>query len=208
MLLARRRSIRALDVSELKIMNIGKRIELSKQLGGITARIKTRKNIFLLIFLPIWLTGWTFGGIAAITAVLIGTNETGFLIFWLCGWFIGETFAISAWLWNACGQEVVSINRGLFEYKRELFGQSITKKSIPIKELSNLRAAGVYGSMWSFGHSMSQWGFGGGVVAVDQGWETYRFGIGLEEKEAMALVAELKPYLPETSDNSFNRSAR
>lgn len=180
-------------------MNIGKRIELSKELGGIIARIRTRKHVFLLIFLPIWLTGWTFGGISAITAIVKGTNETGFMIMWLCGWFFGEMFALTAWLWNAFGQEVVSINRGLFEYRRELFGQAITKKIVPVKELSNLRATGVFGSQWSSANAMAQWGFSGGVIAVDKGWDTYRFGIGLEEKEALALVTELKPYLPETS---------
>src|SRR3954467_14967458 len=109
-------------------MNIGKRIELLKDLSGVTARIKTRKNMPLLIFLPIWLTGWTVGGVAAITAVLSGNDETGFLIIWLCGWFVGEISALSTWLWNAFGQEVVSIGNGMFIFKRELFGYAVTKK--------------------------------------------------------------------------------
>lgn len=171
---------------------------MSKELEGITARIRTRKNIFLLIFLPFWLTGWTFAGVATITAIFNGTQEKGFLIIWLCGWFIGELFTICAWLWNAFGREVVSVGRGWFEYRRELFGQAITKEAIPVKELSNLRAAGFYGDMWSFSNSMSAWGFSGGVIAVDRGWDSYRFGIGLEEKEAVALVAELKPLIPES----------
>jgi hypothetical protein len=189
-------------------MNIGKRIELLKELNGVTARIKTRKNVFLLLFLPFWLAGWTFGGVAAITAVLSGENEAGFLIIWLCGWFAGEVFAISAWLWNAFGQEVLSIGPGLFTYKRELFGYALTKKAIPMRELSNLRAAGVYGSMWSFSNSMAQWGFTGGTVAIDQGWDTHRFGIGLEEKEAGTLVEELRPHLPETSNKALQLTAR
>ena len=179
-------------------MNIGKRIELSKEQNGITVCIKTRKNYFALIFFPIWLTGWTVGGFAAISAVLSGANDTGFLFVWLCGWLVGEVFAISTWLWNALGQEVVAITGGSFEYRRELFGKTITRKTVPVKSLSNLRAAGVYGSTWSWGNSGSQWGFSGGVVAVDEGWDTHRFGIGLEEREAVALVSELQQYLPET----------
>ncbi len=35
----------------------------------------------------------------------------------------------------------------------------------------------------------------------------YKFGIRLEESEAVSLAKALEPYLPATSNNSLNRSA-
>ena len=183
---------RRIDCSNLMI--IGERITIAKEPDGITAFIKTKKQIFLLLFLPFWLTGWTFGGFAAITALLRGHDSSAFLIFWLCGWFAGEVFAICAWFWTAFGREVVSIRKGFFIHKREVFGYGITK-ALPASELHNLRAAGFFGSLFSWGASMAQWGFSGGTAAVDSREGPYRFGIGLEENEAVALVNELKPYL-------------
>jgi hypothetical protein len=174
-------------------MNIGNRIEIVKELDDVIVHIKPRKHIFLLLFLPVWLTGWTFGGIAAMAAVARGESQGGFLILWLCGWLVGEIFASIAWLWNAFGREVVILSKGFFTYKRELFGTALTAKTVSIQKLSNLRATGFFSSMWSMSYSMAQWGFTGGTIAVDEGWDTYRFGNGLEEKEAVALVEAVKP---------------
>lgn len=175
-------------------MIIGERITIAKELDGITAFIKTRKQIFLLLFLPFWFTGWTFGGFAAITALLRGDDNSAFLVVWLCGWFAGEVFAICAWFWTAFGREVVSTRKGFFIHKREVFGYGLTK-ALPVSELHNLRAAGFFGDLFSMSHAMAQWGFSGGTAAVDTREGPFRFGIGLEENEAVALVKELEPYL-------------
>ena len=51
----------------------------------MTITIKAKKNWPLLVFLVIWLSGWTFGGIVAIAAVITGSNREPFLFFSLCG---------------------------------------------------------------------------------------------------------------------------
>ncbi len=175
-------------------MRIGKRIELVQEPNGITAQIKTPKYIFLLVFLPIWLIGWTFGGISAIGQIIHGNEAQGFLMIWLCGWFVGEVLVASIWAWNAFGYEVVSIRSGLLSTKREIFGFTITRKQFPVHELSDLRAVGFFGSMLSLESGLAYWGLTGGTVAVDHRTKTHRFGIHLEEQEAKALVGELKPY--------------
>lgn len=172
---------------------IGKRVEISREPDGITARIKMRKNGFVLIFHPIWLIGWTFGLISSLTSMADDGEEKGFLIFWLVGWIVVGGFAITVWAWNAFGREVISISRTSFTYRREILGRTLTKKTVPLVELSNLRAAGVFGA--AFNRGLSQVGLGGGTIAIDQNWDTHRFGIELEEKEALALVEALKPYL-------------
>lgn len=57
------------------------------------------------------------------------------------------------------------------------------------KQLKYLRKA-------TASNSYAAWGFTGGMFAVDERWETLRFGYGLEETEAVALVEALTPYFP------------
>ncbi|HZE69193.1 MAG TPA: hypothetical protein VE135_06655 [Pyrinomonadaceae bacterium] len=171
------------------------RIETTKDVDGITVRIKTKKNWFMLLFLPVWLTGWTFGGIAAITGLVTGQSPGPILLVWLCGWAVGETLAICSWVWSAFGQEKISVRDGLFTHKREVFGKGLAKV-YPIRELFNLRASGFFGSMNAFSNSLAQWQLAGGTVAVDTKYgDTYRFGIHLEEREAVALANTLAPYV-------------
>ena len=53
--------------------------------------IPARRNPFVLVFLSIWLTGWTMGGVVAITQLL--TRFDLFLVVWLIGWALGWVFA-------------------------------------------------------------------------------------------------------------------
>ena len=48
--------------------------------------------------------------------------------------------------------------------------------------------------MFSFSNRIAELGFSGGTIAVDEGWDTYRFGNGLEENEATELVEAIEPY--------------
>jgi len=173
-------------------MGSGERIKTSKDLDGITVHIKTKKNWFMLFFLPVWLTGWTLGGIVAITSVV--TRPDLFLVVWLCGWAVGEAWAICSFLWNAFGEEKISIQGGLFTHKREVFGRGLARV-FPLHELINLRASGFFGDS-SSGNPMAPWGLAGGTVAVDTRYgDTYKFGIHLEEKDAVALAKTLEPYV-------------
>ncbi|MCM3871913.1 MAG: hypothetical protein ND895_14615 [Pyrinomonadaceae bacterium] len=170
------------------------RIDTTKDAGGITVRIRSKKNWFILLFLPVWLTGWTFGGIAAITALVAGQNRDPILIVWLGGWAVGEALAICSWLWSAFGQEMISVRNGIFIHKRQVFGRGVSSV-YPVNELFNLRASGVFGE-GSMNSGLTQWGIAGGMVAVDTRYgDTYRFGIHLEEKDAVALAKALEPYL-------------
>jgi hypothetical protein len=70
---------------------IGKRIRID----GSEIRISSPKNIFMLLFMPIWLCGWTIGGFTTISQVIsMPANEAWFLLFWLCGWVFGEIFVL------------------------------------------------------------------------------------------------------------------
>jgi hypothetical protein len=170
------------------------RVSTIKDRNGITVTIKAKKNWFLLAFLPFWLTGWTIGGIAAISALITGKSEGPFLIIWLCGWIVGETLVILIWSWTAFGQEVISIRDGSFLHRREVLGRGLSRE-FRLHELYNLRASGFFGSDDGMSSSLAQYGLSGGTVALDTRFgDTYRFGIKLSEHEAGELAKDLTPY--------------
>jgi hypothetical protein len=177
-------------------MKIGNRIEILQEFDAITARIKTPKHIFLLLFLPVWLIGWALGGLSALKLAIKGQGLPIFLLIWLGAWLVGVILVATVWLWNAFGYEIVSIRSGFFSFRREIFRLAFTRKEIFIYDLSNLRTAGVFGAASSRGRGLAQWNLTGGTVAIGHDNKTLKFGIGLEEQEAKALVAQLAPYIP------------
>ena len=56
--------------------------------------IPTKKNWFLLVFITVWLCGWTIGWLSATGALTFsgGTGIDAFLAVWLTLWTIGGFF--------------------------------------------------------------------------------------------------------------------
>ncbi len=161
--------------------------------------IKAPKNWYMLLFLPVWLAGWTLGGITIFVSAVRGTAfATGTapvaVWSWLCMWLLGELFVLYTLAWMLRGQEVISVSEGKLTIKRDIFGWGPTK-TLDIRELHNLRASGYFGSLFSWNYSLAYWGLTGGTVAVDWQGKPQRFGIQLSEGEANLLVQDLKPYL-------------
>jgi hypothetical protein len=66
------------------VKQIGSRVTIEHSIGGPAVRIRAPRNWGALIFLPIWLAGWTFGGVLAIGAFF--REPQLFLGVWLIGW--------------------------------------------------------------------------------------------------------------------------
>jgi hypothetical protein len=170
---------------------IGKRIKIL----GSEIHISSPKNIFMLIFLPIWLTGWTIGGVVTIGVLVTGkAKEAWFLVIWLCGWIVGESFALYTFLWGLFGFEVITVEFGNLKIKRSILGYG-PSKNYEISKLSNLRASGFFGPMMSWSSGMAYWGLSGGTIAFDYEGKTKRFGISLNEDDSNQLVEALKTRL-------------
>ena len=167
---------------------LGKRIKIL----GSEIQISSPKNIFMLIFLPIWLIGWTIGGAFAIKALVTGeVKEAWFLLIWLCGWIFGEVFVSYAFLWGAFGREIISVKNGIVRIKRSIFGYG-PSTDFQANRVSNLRASGFFAPMMSWSFGMAYWGLSGGTIAFDYAGKTKRFGIHLSENDATQLASTLK----------------
>ncbi|HEX3250606.1 MAG TPA: hypothetical protein VHS05_14340 [Pyrinomonadaceae bacterium] len=170
------------------------RISAITNSNSVVVTVKAQKKWGLILFLPVWLTFWTFGGITVLTLLITGSDRNPFLFIWLCGWAVGETLALLILSWTLVGREVITIERGVFSHRREIFGFGVTR-TYAMHELFNLRASGFFGNAGSFSGSFARYGLSGGTVAVDTRYgEPYRFGINLEEDDARVLANILEPY--------------
>lgn len=168
---------------------------------GYQISIASKKNWWMLLFLPLWLAGWTQGGVLEIRSLLDphSGQPALFMVLWLVLWAFAELFVAYAWLWNAFGKEVVTVRLGNLVLKRDIlgFGRS---RLFPVSEISHLRSSGLFGSFrLGWAGTLNFWGLSGGMIAFESGRKTHRFGIHLEEDEATQVVAELvkcPPKLP------------
>jgi hypothetical protein len=74
-----------------------------------------------LVFLSIWLLGWTFGGVEAWLEVpKASPGGAAFLLFWLCGWFLGECAVICIIAWKLFGRVSLAVTPDEVEVHQEL----------------------------------------------------------------------------------------
>jgi hypothetical protein len=90
--------------------------------GGEQIRVKARRQIFPMLFLPVWLTGWTAGGAAAIWQVIHQFEP--FLVLWLCGWAVGWIAAAGTLAWMFTGSETLRIVGSDLEVAQHALGWS------------------------------------------------------------------------------------
>jgi hypothetical protein len=169
--------------------------------GGIRVAVRTPKNVFALMFLPVWLTGWAFGEAVGIGA-LLGVNPaqpsrptpTGFLAVWLVVWTAGGALVIASFLWMAFGRETLEISGGALRVRREALRIGRTW-SYDLAHVRNVRWSPAPFKPFSWNASFRQWGFGNGVVGFDYGASTVRVLPGLEEAEATGIIGALQTYV-------------
>jgi hypothetical protein len=131
-----------------------------------------------LLFLPVWLTFWTFGGLMAMKWVAHPKPSTPrlFISIWLVDWAFGETWAIYQWFRTAFGREIVKVSEGTLTIKRDILGRGKTK-TFPVGRVMNLRASGFFPSDSYWENYLANLKLAGGTVDFDSEDKTHRFGI-------------------------------
>lgn len=158
-------------------------------------RIPMRRNWFVMIFLAFWLTGWTVGGIAAMTALF--THFEPFLVVWLCGWAAGWGFAASTILFQICGAETISAHGGDLEVRS---GASPLVRTWRYRgnAIRNLQSAAPTSDPFGMRHMQTPFWIRprSGAVRFDYGAETVYLANGVDEPEGREVVAWLAKRLP------------
>jgi hypothetical protein len=157
---------------------------------GLAVSIPTKRNPFLLIFLPVWLVGWAFGWVGAASQLLSPATSGAprlFLFVWLAAWTAGGAVAIWVCAWMFAGREVVTLRPHELVISRKALGLGRVKQ-YDLSHVANLRVAPESFNPFDFRSGMRFWGIGGGPIAFDYGASTFRFGASVDEAEANQLI--------------------
>ncbi|HEV2817259.1 MAG TPA: hypothetical protein VGW40_08595 [Allosphingosinicella sp.] len=170
------------------------RFEVEQGLGGERIRVRARRNLFMLLFLPFWLIVWTGGGIAA-AAEFARTGEP-FLALWLCGWALGWIFAVLMLAWMLAGAELIGVNAGDLEIEQSLFG--LTRRRLycgrDVRNLSPAPAPPFFAQAQISLPFLMRSRFG--AVKFNYGGRTVYAAQGLDEAEGRMIVDRLLRHLP------------
>lgn len=161
---------------------------------GETIVTKARKSIFPLLFLPVWLAGWTAGGIAAIAQ--LSRQFEPFLILWLCGWATGWIFAAGSIAWMLAGRQALRVIGGDLEVGIGLPGIE-RRRLYEGKRIAHL---GVSSQDSIFNRlrfpAPPLFGYQAGAVKFNYGPRTIYVADGLDEAEGAMIVERLLQRLP------------
>ena len=169
--------------------------------GGLSIVIPAPRHVFAMLFLPVWLVGWAFGEVSAVTELFGsgGQQPVGFLAIWLVAWTLGGGAALLFCLWMFAGKQVVRLSQGQLSVRWEIFGLGFGRE-YSVSDITNLRiAAGGDFNPFSMLRAGDMWGFSGGPLVFDYGAHTIRFGLGLHEAEARILLPRIARLLPRGS---------
>ena len=155
--------------------------------AGLSIMIPARRQVFSMLFLPVWLAAWFVAWTGAASELRSGSGSW-FLVVWFLGWTVGGLFAALSFMWMLVGRERVVADTGVLALSRELLGLRF-KREYRVSEIRRLRVSARPTQQWS-GGGAEWWGWGGGVIAFDYGAKTVRFG-SVDEAEAALVVEHL-----------------
>jgi hypothetical protein len=162
--------------------------------AGLEIIVPARRNLFVTLFLGLWLCGWLIGEVVVPVAFFRGGSHAGPAVFtavWFVFWTIGGGFTIYVFSWSLAGKERILVSRSRLSIKRELFGLGRLRE-YDRRHISDLRVSLNSYNPIDFRAGLQFWGVGGGVLAFDYGATTVRFGAALEEGEAKSVIAQIK----------------
>ena len=158
--------------------------------GGVLAiAIPAARHIFPLLFLPFWLFMWYQGETSALRDVGKHGVLDLFVLVWLTFWTAGGIAAALLWVWMSFGVEVVSLGTSVLSVRRKIGPVGITR-DYDLTHVRNLRVSLSQAADPKARQSRSSLVVPFGTIAFDYGAKTIRFG-GVEEAEAAQIVRDL-----------------
>lgn len=170
----------------------GARSTISWGSRGPVISIPARRNVFVLVLLPLWMVGWAFGEIAVLRILREGLEGPGlFLLVWFVFWTIGGVLAVVAWLWMIGGREILELHPSRLVQRHVLFGLA-RSRAFDVTNVRNVRVSPemITGSTMNWGWRGR--GVLGGMIAFDYGAGTVRIAGQIDEGEAATIVRAIE----------------
>jgi hypothetical protein len=162
--------------------------------GGEMLLIPAYRIVVLIVFLTVWLAGWTSVGIAAIGELVEAFDPLGakFLVPWAMVW----TYVASILTWMLAGSESVRMRSGNLEIGYSVFGLGRRRlfRAADVKALQVMPRAAIWHKKQA--PPMPILGQSKGTIRFRYGAQTQSFGFGLDETEAAEVIAWLRKRLP------------
>jgi len=148
--------------------------------GALRIRIPLRRTFLVILFLPVWLAGWSYGGWE--TGHRLFRQFDWFSFFWMGGWVLGECWAIYWFLRTVTGWDLLNAFAECLAVKKTTLGLGVTKNYRPT-DIRNLR----------FQPQLQKArGSRPAGIAFDYGAKTVVFGDGIDEVEGNQLISLIK----------------
>ena len=168
-----------------------RRSSVEQMADGLQYRIPPKRDLGMLVFLPLWLVAWGFGEVMAARALI---QDSGFprlfLGAWLAMWTFGGFTALYTWLAQVIGKELITLTPRTLNIKHDVTGFERTRE-YDLAQVRNLRVLPPPDDRGLFGRQRKR-PFDSGAIAFDYGAKTYRFAAGVDESEAAMIIEELK----------------
>lgn len=165
------------------------RVTIRETDDGLGIHNPSHRMMPVIVFLLLWLGGWSFGEYFALYEILSGSDmsEGGmFLIVWVTFWTLG---GIATWwfvLWQMVGVEQLFITSGALV--REVGLWRLRRRRVyPLHSVIGFKLAS--------GSSMGGPFTNGAIAFTVEGTER-RFGIGMSDREARMALAAISRHLP------------
>lgn len=164
------------------------RITIRETEDGLGIHNPTHRQMPVIVFLLLWLGGWSFGEYFALSVIFSGTGMSEgdlFLIFWVTFWTLG---GLAAWwfvLWQMFGVEQFFVTSGAVV--REVGLWRLRRRRVyPLHSVSGFKLAS--------GPRMGSQFANGAIAFTAEGAER-RFGIGMSSEEAGTALAAIRRHL-------------
>jgi hypothetical protein len=162
--------------------------------AGEQVRVRARRQVFPMMFLPVWLAGWTFGGAMAISQFI--SQFQPFLAIWLCFWAVGWVVVAGALAWMFTGSETLRVVGSDLEIAQHAMGLS-RRWLYEGTQIRNLRVANQPSWPYRFQLQMPFLNIARtGSVKFDYGPRTIYAAPGLDDAEGQMIVERLRNRLP------------
>jgi len=148
-----------------------------QETGDLTVSFRPPRSGGSLVFLAVWLLGWTAGGVGAISSLpRASAGEAAFLLFWLCGWAFGECAAICVIAWQLHGRESLTVTPDELDVRHEIGRFSRTRRynAVLVKDITAERVP----------HGEDERPRKDFCLRVSYGNDTVHIGHGMGEREA------------------------
>ena len=141
-----------------------------------------------IVFLAVWLAGWTGGGIGALHALAGGGwGERAFLLLWLGGWAAGECAVICILAWKLAGREVLTVTAQRLEMRREI-GRFSSMQPYDVALVGDVKAARVRADE----DERPRTDF---CLEFSYNGEEVRVGQGMDEREAEYIASTIRSWI-------------